>query len=70
MDFRLGILLKALNTATFEPLPHLVGLKTAIVARDAGLIDVEPGILLRPRCRLTPAGFNFRKAALERDNAD
>ena len=58
---RMSILLHGLNTTTFEELPWQVGLKTVTRAADAGFVEVEPGRILRPRCRLTQAGLSYRK---------
>ena len=61
MQARLALLLFSLNTETFEKLPLQVGRKTVNFAEERGLVEVEPGRLLRPRCRLTEAGLAYRK---------
>lgn len=67
MQARLALLLSSLNTETFEQLPPQVGRKTVNLADEGGLVDVEPGRLLRPRCRLTQAGWAYRTKLVSAD---
>ncbi len=55
---RLALLLRGLNTNSFEELPWQVGRKTANAAADIGFVEIAPDSMnrLRPRCRLTELG--------------
>jgi hypothetical protein len=57
---RLLLLLRHLSSESFGAVPSGTGLKTAIVAREMGLIEWE-GTKLDWTYRLTEAGLRYRR---------
>lgn len=60
---RMNRLLTGITTRSFRPQPKGVGLKTVIMALEAGLIEID-GALQPPlvHCKLTPKGHATAKA--------
>jgi hypothetical protein len=78
-DLRTITLVNALSAEIFKSPPRGVGLKTLIIGRMCGLIELS-GDIRRPACRLTQKGLTFRQSlrraaeagrmGLRRPNAD
>lgn len=54
---RLRTLIMALGPRAFKNLPDGVGLKTAIQAKNEGLVEADGEFSATSKYRLTPAGF-------------
>jgi len=55
------MLLNSMSDRSYRSLPRNVGLKTVVRAEEAGLIQREGSLGLRPRCKLTREGKAYRK---------
>jgi len=60
-SIRLMMLLNSMSDRSYRSTPMNVGLKTVILAEDAGLVQREGSLGLRPRCKLTREGKAYRK---------
>jgi hypothetical protein len=67
MDLRRTILLKHFSRRTFKLPPNGVGLKTMILARDEGLVEIEPNSQWgSARGRLTTKGWRRQQEVRNR----
>jgi len=55
------MLLNSMSDRSYRSTPTNVGLKTVILAEEAGLIQREGSLGLKPRCKLTREGKAYRK---------
>jgi len=60
-SIRLIMLLNSMSDRSFRHPPRNVGLKTVITAEKAGLVQREGSLGLRPRCKLTREGKDYRR---------